>query len=334
MKKLASVVLGLAALPVVACTSPEMTVVPVNVHDPAAKAAPSDGSSTSDDAETSPAPSHPTPASTTPTKSVQADGSTLYALGGYTLIADKSDDVPASTIDALATEFLRVYPVEALRFNGFAARSVKLGFDATMQGAAAVTDSANATITVSTPYILANPKDVDVMAHEGFHVVEDFPRGGDTGCPVWAIEGLADYARNRYGLKNADSDWTMKPLASTDKPTDGYGTTAGFLVWLENHVRPMIVLDLFDALRNDQYSDAFWTVRTSKSLDELWAEYTANPALTPVNGNGCTVGKTFCGGDTVFGATDVVFRCADDATAAEVEKCTTGCSAGACKATP
>ena len=50
-------------------------------------------------------------------------------------------------------------------------------------------------------------------------------------------EGLADYARYKYGVNNAAAGWSLPNYASGQSYTNAYAVTARFLVWLELRVR-------------------------------------------------------------------------------------------------
>jgi hypothetical protein len=108
------------------------------------------------------------------------------------------------------------------------------------------------------------------------HVVQQY---GYANGPVYWVEGLADYARYRYGINNAAAAWSPPPYAPTQKYTDSYQVTARFLVWLENHVNRGIPTDLDRVLRAATYTDMFWVAETGRTVDLLWSAYGANPAL-------------------------------------------------------
>jgi hypothetical protein len=52
-----------------------------------------------------------------------------------------------------------------------------------------------------------------------------------------------------------------------------------FFVWLETHIRSTILDELDDSMKSGTYSSSFWTAKTGKTVDQLWSQYTVNPAL-------------------------------------------------------
>ena len=119
---------------------------------------------------------------------------------------------------------------------------------------------------------------IDIIAHEGFHLIQAYSWGE---VPGWAVEGLADYARYVYGTRNPDSCWTMQRYEPGQHYTDGYGVTARFLLWIDTSVAPGITLRLDDTLRAGAYADTFWSDETGDSIDTLWDRYAATPDLPP-----------------------------------------------------
>lgn len=61
--------------------------------------------------------------------------------------------------------------------------------------------------------------------------------------------------------------------------SNSYRITARFLVWLEQHGYPKLVNALDRAARLRTYSSGIWQRQTGRTLDELWAAYTAEPAV-------------------------------------------------------
>jgi hypothetical protein len=105
------------------------------------------------------------------------------------------------------------------------------------------------------------------------HIVQDY---GDSSGPGWLTEGIADYARYKFGVNNAAAKWELK-YKPGQKYTDAYRVTARFLVWMEEKVKPGIVKDLDSQMRKHTFTDNTWQQLTGKTVDQLWAEYTANP---------------------------------------------------------
>ena len=138
-----------------------------------------------------------------------------------------------------------------------------------------VAQAAGNQITASATWIRNNPQDTDFLTHEAMHVVQSYPRYE----PSWLVEGIADYARWKYGQNNAAGGWSLPEYASNQRYTDSYRVTARFLAWCEKRYSS-IVNQLDSALRRNAYQGNTWAQITGgKSLDQLWFDYSRNPAL-------------------------------------------------------
>ena len=136
--------------------------------------------------------------------------------------------------------------------------------------------SANGAIVVSAQWLRSNPKDTDLVTHELMHVVQSYPGGQ----PGWLVEGIADYVRWRYGRDNNAANWALPNYSSNQRYTDSYRVTGRFLAWLERKVNGNIVNQMDTALRQNRYQNgAIWNQLAGKSVDQLWDEYSRNPAL-------------------------------------------------------
>lgn len=108
------------------------------------------------------------------------------------------------------------------------------------------------------------------------HVVQSYPGGQ----PGWLVEGIADYVRWRYGRDNNGANWALPNYSSNQRYTDSYRVTGRFLAWLERKVNGNIVNRMDTALRQNRYQNgAIWNQLAGKSVDQLWDEYSRNPAL-------------------------------------------------------
>ncbi len=198
-----------------------------------------------------------------------------YERSGVTImLVDPGNLVGAATKDRLVQTFFAAYPSARSRFNPAAPDVVVVSYDAAFAGIAL---SAGTTIICSAKWANRHPLDADACGtHEFMHVAQDydFP-----DAPEWAVEGLADYGRFKYGLFNSEEGWSLPPVTDTHTYTDSYRVTARFFVWLETRVRPTILDELDDALKGRTYSAAFWKAQTGRTVDELWADYKAQPAL-------------------------------------------------------
>lgn len=200
-------------------------------------------------------------------------GTVVYTSNGYKVTITNKD---ATFDDAVRQKFVdiffSVYPQLVSRFNTGAVKSVTFVIDPAYSG---VAYTSGTTITYSSAWFHSHPQDVDVVTHEIMHVVQAYTGG----APGWLTEGIADYVRYKYGVNNGPAGWSLPNWSSSQSYTDAYRVTARFLVWLELHVRSTIVTDLNTALRNRTYTANTWVSLTTKTVDQLWADYSANPAL-------------------------------------------------------
>jgi hypothetical protein len=163
--------------------------------------------------------------------------------------------------------FFRVYPQEVKRFNPRSLRTVTFVIDSSYHGVAA---TQNGIIKFDPAYWRKFPRDLDVVTHESMHVVQEYKDDG----PGWITEGIADYARYKYGFDNAAAKWSLPLFNTSQKYTDAYRVTARFFVWLEKKTRPDIVDKIDGWMRSGKYNPGSWKKLTGKTIDELWQEYT------------------------------------------------------------
>jgi hypothetical protein len=179
-----------------------------------------------------------------------------------------------ATKDRVVQTFFQGYAQERARFNLSAATSVRLTIDPNYTGVAFTSGGA---VTCASQWLVAHPWDADGCGtHEFMHVTQGYTSGGNPG---WAVEGLADYARYKYGKFNAQEGWALPAYSSSQHYTNAYRVTARFFVWLENRVRPSILTELDDVMKAGTYSANFWTQQTGYTVDQLWSQYGANPTL-------------------------------------------------------
>lgn len=197
----------------------------------------------------------------------------VYKSQGYTLkVVNNNSGVPQPTIHSMIDVFFNVYPKEVANFNTNASKSVTFIYDPNYNGVAATT---NATTRISARYMKSHPQDTDVVTHEVMHIVQDY---GAQNIPGWLVEGIADYARYRYGVNNAAAGWRLPNYQVGQYYTDSYRVTARFLVWLERR-QPNAVERLDAALRGRRYSGDTWVRITGATVDQNWRQYTADPRL-------------------------------------------------------
>ena len=209
------------------------------------------------------------------TLSAGAQQTKVYTQKGYKLTFTNYD----ATLDTaeqqrLVNTFFTVYPQLAKAYNKKTLKEVKMVIDTTYKG---VAETDNGKVTISSAWLHRFPEDIDVVTHEVMHIVQDY---GETVGPGWLTEGIADYARYKFGINNAAAKWALPAYKSTQNYDNAYRVTARFLVWIETKVKPGIVKDFNEQLRKHTFTDNSWKAATGKTLDELWKAYSENPSLT------------------------------------------------------
>ncbi|MEO3406374.1 basic secretory protein-like protein [Mucilaginibacter sp. CAU 1740] len=186
-----------------------------------------------------------------------------------------SKDATFSTAlkDRLIKTFFEVYPKLAKEYNKNTSKKVTFVIDTAYDGVAA---TGNDTVVFSAKYMAKHPGDIDVVTHEVMHIVQAY---GNSDGPGWLTEGIADYARNKFGVDNVGAKWALPAFKSTQNYDNAYRVTARFLVWIEKNVKPDLVKTLDKQLREHTYTADSWKNLTGKTVDELWTAYAANPAI-------------------------------------------------------
>ncbi|PAW95496.1 secretory protein [Mucilaginibacter sp. MD40] len=193
---------------------------------------------------------------------------------GYTLIISGNDEhFDKAITDKLISTFFTVYPKIVNEYNKKSLKTVNFFIDTAYHGVAA-TD--NGRVVFSPAYMTTHPDDIDVVTHEVMHIAQDY---GDFDGPGWLTEGIADYVRNEHGVANAAAKWNLPDFKPTQNYNNAYRVTARFLVWVEKKVKKGTVKKLDSQMRGRTYTAASWNKLTGKSVDDLWREYAANPAL-------------------------------------------------------
>jgi hypothetical protein len=208
------------------------------------------------------------------TCSANAQQTRVYDKKGYQLTFTNYDATLDTTQQQrLVNTFFMVYPELAKTYNKKTLKEVKMVIDTTYKG---VAETDNGKVTISSEWLHKRPEDIDVVTHEVMHIVQDY---GESTGPGWLTEGIADYARYKFGVNNPAAKWALPAYKSTQKYTDAYRVTARFLVWVEERVKTGVVKDFNKQLRLHTFTDNSWKTATGKTLDELWAEYSANPEI-------------------------------------------------------
>ncbi len=192
---------------------------------------------------------------------------------GYTLTFESNYSALDSRLKKrLINTFFIVYPKLAATYNSNTDKFVRFVVDTAYKG---VAETGGGHVVFSAGYLQMHPEDIDVVTHEVMHIVQDY---GNSKGPGWLTEGIADYARYKFGVDNGGGNWSLPDLQPTDRYTDSYRTAARFLVWIEKQ-QPGTVKQLDAALRMHTYTNEIWTALTGKDTDALWADYLKNPSL-------------------------------------------------------
>ncbi|MGY3055415.1 hypothetical protein ACVWYG_003631 [Pedobacter sp. UYEF25] len=191
---------------------------------------------------------------------------------GYTLVfVSKDRNLDPEVKKTLTETYFAVYPKLRKTFNKKARKEVVFVIDTAYK---AVAEASDGRILFSADYMKAHPTDIDIVTHEGMHVVQGYGYGSG---PVWLTEGIADYVRYKYGYDNVGSKWFLPAYNAKQNYTNSYRVTARFFVWIAQNVKPNIIKTIDDLLRKKAYTLQSWKNLTGKSLDELWTAYTQNP---------------------------------------------------------
>ncbi|MGF7039607.1 basic secretory protein-like protein [Mucilaginibacter lappiensis] len=208
------------------------------------------------------------------TENTHAQSSEVFNKKGYKLTFENQDATFSKDLkDKLVETFYEVYPKLAKAYNKKTSKNVTFVIDTAYDGVAA-TD--NGRVVFSSKYMAKHPHDIDVVTHEVMHIVQDYAQSNGPG---WLTEGIADYARYKFGVDNAGAKWTLPAFKTSQNYENSYRITARFLVWIEKGIKPGLVKDLDSQLRDHTFTDNSWKSETGKTLDELWAAYAANPTI-------------------------------------------------------
>jgi len=173
----------------------------------------------------------------------------------------------------LISTFFDVYPKLAKEYNPKTLKNVIFSVDTAYKGVAA---TANGKVTYSSIWMEKHPEDIDVVTHEVMHIVQDY---GNSVGPGWLTEGIADYARYKFGIDNAGAKWTLPALEPEHTYKNSYRITARFFAWIEKNVKSGTIKTVDASLRDHSYTAQLWVKLTGKDLDALWADYVKNPEI-------------------------------------------------------
>lgn len=173
----------------------------------------------------------------------------------------------------LIETFFVVYPKLAKEYNPKTAKSVQFFVDTAYKGVAA---TSNGKVTFSSIWMIKHPEDIDVVTHEVMHIVQDY---GNSVGPGWLTEGIADYARYKFGVDNVTANWTLPALKPEHTYKNSYRITARFFAWIEKNIKVGTIKAIDASLRDHSYNAEIWTRFTGKDLNALWADYVKNPEI-------------------------------------------------------
>jgi hypothetical protein len=191
--------------------------------------------------------------------------------GEFTLcVTLRNSLVSPVTVGHMKEQFFGVYPRLVERFNRAAIRTVNFDIGPSTHIAGASGD----TVTYQASWLIQNPDDYDVVVHEIMHIVQNY-----ASAPGWITEGIADYVRHYYGVNNAAAGWHLQPPVAGSSHTNGYGVAARFFIWIEQR-HEFELVELLDAsIRGGSYQPTLWVSYTGHTVEQLWAEYVADPSL-------------------------------------------------------
>jgi len=201
-------------------------------------------------------------------------GQQVIKKNGYTLTFESNyAQLDPKLKERLIETFFVVYPKLAKEYNPNTLKSVKFKVDTAYKGVAA---TANGVVTYSSVWMDKHPEDIDVVTHEVMHIVQDY---GNSVGPGWLTEGIADYARYKFGVDNAGAKWNLPALKTEHHYQNSYRITARFFAWIEKNIKAGTIKAVDASLRNHSYKPELWRQLTGKNLDALWADYVKNPEI-------------------------------------------------------
>ncbi|MES2652795.1 MAG: basic secretory protein-like protein [Bacteroidota bacterium] len=193
---------------------------------------------------------------------------------GYTLTFESNyAELDPKLKKRMIETFFEVYPKLAKEYNPATLKEVKFLVDTAYKGVAA---TSNGRVVYASHWMKTHPEDIDVVTHEVMHIVQNY---GRSLGPGWLTEGIADFARYKFGVDNPGSKWTLPDLKPTHHYKNSYRITARFFAWIESKVKAGTVQEVDKSLREHTYTAAIWKNITGKEIDELWAEYIKNPSI-------------------------------------------------------
>jgi hypothetical protein len=189
---------------------------------------------------------------------------------------DTSGSTAADVRDRIIATFFATYPRERRDFHPSAPSTVRIVMDPSYDGVAYVGEKdQSATITINPRWLEKHPNDTDLVTHEAMHIVQGYPGYASEQAPSWLVEGIADFARDHYGVDNGAGGWALPTQVKPEHKVDsGYRVTGAFLKWGEA-AHPGLVKALDAALRSGRYTRSLWKQHAGEDLPTLWDAYVA-----------------------------------------------------------
>ena len=181
--------------------------------------------------------------------------------------------IDKSIVKKFVSTIFNTYPKLMKSFNKNARTDLIVKIDTSYHG---VAYAQNGAITISSNWIHEHPTDIDLITHEGMHIIQAYPDGSGPG---WLIEGIADYVRHVFGVDNPSANWYLPQYKDGQHYTNSYRVTANFLVWTTANYDKKLVQKLDHHLREKTYTPSVWQKYTGITLDELWKLYEENPTM-------------------------------------------------------
>ena len=193
---------------------------------------------------------------------------------GFTLIyINKAESFDTGVEQKLKDTFFAVYPPMVKKYNKKSARKVTFLIDPSYDGVAATSSDR---VIYNPDWFGRNPNDIDVVTHEVMHIVQAY---GQTPGPWWVTEGIADYVRYKYGVANAEGNWSLPDVNEKQNYDNSYRVTARFFAWIVKNKNKKFIEKMDQSMRDHSYNDELWVKLTGGTPDALWKEYLVNPAI-------------------------------------------------------
>ncbi|MDB5002746.1 MAG: secretory protein [Mucilaginibacter sp.] len=195
---------------------------------------------------------------------------------GYQLVfINKNSNFSPTCKQDLIDTYFTVFPQLVNMFNDKTTHEVVFVTDTAYKG---VAEASGNRILFSTKYMNAHPYDIDIVTHEGMHIVQGYGYGSG---PVWLTEGIADFIRYKYGVNNIGSKWYLPAFKASQSYKNSYRVTARFFEWIDQKVKPGMIVQIDKELRNHTYTEATWaSLSGGKSIDQLWDDYAKDSTVT------------------------------------------------------